>query len=590
MGLFASLTAAAALLSTAAVQGPAFAVGDDAEPPSTLQVTSSNLTVNPAYGGRESFRVDVDVNVSVPDACAAEDGCKLELAWGCLSVSRGMYRTWYNTRTVSFTGSSYDYRYHDTWSLTGCQVPVVSRMALVDVQTPTWNSGTGTLRKSVLLDYGDFPISDFVDHLVEAIGAGQDYAGQCANLDRDRALESACASAASTAGVQGAGLAWRMAAAILDAGGTTDDLLALLGPVYIDPIAGAPAGDEIVEGYDVDAIAARIEAEGGLAALAVLADGIPSTNANGGSTNDLSELVMSAEESGLTVRQTLQLLLDTVGAGVLVYLVAADVPVADAHRTHPTTPAPQPHPITPATGGNPHAPTIEYSPDEASVNEVLRSWYHRIWEGRLGNSTVAQNHEELLPEESLRAVAAECLQSAAAAARAGATFDTANPCREMRVLVPAGTGDGKVDLLLDAHAAALHDRDAIRARPEWFALNYMSTAAKRPQVPRQWYERAPYFAVSGCKSRLSSEQCDEYPLYATTQGGPLEDGGTGASLRPVDRKQNSAEGRVYATMVTTGVCQMESAAPVSRGARASGGTPFLVVPAPDLPIPSFFLC
>lgn len=68
----------------------------------------------------------------------------------------------------------------------------------------------------------------------------------------------------------------------------------------------------------------------------------------------------------------------------------------------------------------------------------------------------------------------------------------------------------------------------------------------------------------------------------------MEDGGTGASLRPIDGDQNGAEGRVYAAMVTT--CGFESAAPVPRGTPATGGTAFLVVPAPGVEIPSFFVC
>lgn len=240
--------------------------------------------------------------------------------------------------------------------------------------------------------------------------------------------------------------------------------------------------------------------------------------------------------------------------------------------------------------GNPGGPSVvTLEPDSVTVDEVVRAWYRRIADGRLGTSTVAAD-PELVTIDQLRQVARQCLVEASDAVWAGASLDDANPCRDMRIFVPAGTGDGKVNKLLDAHEAAKHDFDAIASNPQWFQLNYMSSAAKEAQMSRQWYTREPYYSASGCKARQGVAQCDEYPLYATTQGGPMERGGSGASLRPVNGDQNEAEGRVYGAMVTTSVCEMVSAPPVPKGTPATGGTSFLVVPMPDLAIPSFFLC
>jgi hypothetical protein len=357
---------------------------------------------------------------------------------------------------------------------------------------------------------------------------------------------------------------------------------------YVDPIPPPPPGHEIVDGYDVDEIAAAIDAAGGLSVLAVMVNTIPGTNSNGGSTNDLAEAVLVAQKSGMSTKRVVQLLVDTAGAGVLIYLVAAFIRPGGSQKEDPRPPAPQPPRSNPSTGGNSGGSSIELNPGDSTVNEVLRSWYRRIDEGKLGNSQVAQDVAKVLPEESLREVARQCLKDVAAAARAGATFATTNPCRDMRILVPAGDGSGAV--ILDAYEAALHDRDAISLRPEWAQLNYMSSAAKKPQVARDWFRVTPYSAISKCKDKDIALACDEYPLYSTTQGGPVEFGGTGASLRPVSRLHNTTEGSVFGAMVSTSACEMKSAPSVSQGVPATGGTPFLVVPMPGHAIPSFFLC
>lgn len=600
----------ATMASFALIQAPAIASDAPPElPPNPyLAAHSSNVVFYPVaeYNGRDSMRLDIDVDVSIPGGCPEGYTCKVVVQHLCLEATGGISWTNYNGQKATFTESEFHVRFSPGfYSIVGCGPTAVAHINAVDV-TALYSTGQDAPASELyLVEYNDFPLRQFADALVDVAGEDHNFAGQCENLGKQVILHQACASAA---GVVGASLtldAYRITAAILSAGGTTEDLLALLAPLapaYVDPIPPPPAGHEIVDGYDLDAIAANIDDNGGLSTLAVLVNAIPCRNSNGGSTTDCAEAVLAGEASGLTTRQVIGALVTTFGAGILMAIVAGVIGPSHGHAANPTTPAPhprpptprphpstpRPHPSTPPTGGNTHAPTTTIEPDESSVNEVLRSWYLRIHAGQLGPSTVVATITDPSEEESLRAAARTCLKQASSAAKAGATFTSANPCRDMPILFPAGSADGTG--LFNAYEAAQHDAEAILGRPEWFQLNYMSSAAKAPQTPPRWYKAQPYWSVSGCNKMSSYQACDEYPFYSTAQGGPVKFGGSGASLKPVDSSQNSVEGSVLGAMVNTGICHMESALPVPRGTPATGGTPFLVIPMPGVPLPTFFLC
>lgn len=529
------------------------------------------------------FYFTADVTATVPAArdCTA-GGCRLTVDFYCLTGSSSLRSISAGRRSVDFAGSTfaYSYEYYMGWQNPGCGRPVVSHVVSIVISGPgsSWHE-----QERYLLDYDNFPLTSFLRAVEGLVGDGTSLVEQCANLDES--LVHVCVNAVFNPHESTASKVHKLVAAVLLAGGTTEDLITFLSPGYVDPIPPAPAGHEVVEGYDIDEIAAAIEAAGGMELMAVLANAVPTRNSNGGTTNDASEVVITAHTAGLTVRQTLQALVNTFGAGVLIYFafgVVPDGPGKQGQSPPDKRPVPKPNPGHMDLGGTP-----VMNAGDSTVNEVLRSWYRRIDDGRLGTSQVAAEVEQLLPEERLRQVARQCIEDVSNAARAGVVFDSPNPCRDMRILVPAGDGSGH---FLDAYEAAKHDRDAITMRYEWVQLNYMSADAKISQVPDAWYRANPYFAVSGCKQKSASQACDEYPYYSSVQGGPSAYGGDGASLRPISGTQNTAEGIVYAAMVNTSKCAMESAAPVDRGTRAVGGTPFLVVPMPGVPIPSFFLC
>jgi hypothetical protein len=158
----------------------------------------------------------------------------------------------------------------------------------------------------------------------------------------------------------------------------------------------------------------------------------------------------------------------------------------------------------------------------------------------------------------------------------------AGQCQTSAVLVPGGKANfGK--------EAAAHDAAVIATHPTWVKLTYMSGGQKLASgVTTGWYNNAPY--KTGCANKKSTQQCDEYPLYATSEGGPNAWNLAGSDvLRPVLTADNRTEGLAYSAMITTTACNMESATANGSGG-GTGGTSFLVVPVPTLAVPSFFIC
>jgi hypothetical protein len=365
--------------------------------------------------------------------------------------------------------------------------------------------------------------------------------------------------------------------------------------VPTDPVPPPPPGDIITpDGYDLTQIAQQFVLAGGTSVLceAMAEEQLPNTTDT--SVNDPATACLGAEREGASVLRILVLVVGAFGTAVLTGLEAYREFGGSGHpaQTQPNpgqAPQPPQQPGTPGQGiaGGPQ--TVVTTPDDATVNELVRAWRQRITTGGLGTTSSAADTSPYTVE-ALRTAARECLTLTATAANAGTQFSATNPCRTMQILFPAGAADGSGPL--NAYAAAKHDLDAITTtNPAWVQLNYMSQANKEGQVQQRWYDRVQYSAPSGCKGRPPGVACDEYPLYASTQGGPAKDNGLlTASLRPIDTLQNTAEGTVYAAMVNTGRCAMQSAPPAASGQVATGGTPFLVVPLPDLAVPSFFLC
>lgn len=110
----------------------------------------------------------------------------------------------------------------------------------------------------------------------------------------------------------------------------------------------------------------------------------------------------------------------------------------------------------------------------------------------------------------------------------------------------------------DVKEATDHDIEALVGNPAWVQLNYRSRA-DNPSTPK-WKDSDPI-----CKAKTSVQDCDEFPGYATLQGGGLAV--PRPSLKAVNSDQNSAQGTKYYQFVTT--------------CHATDGRAFLWVPVPE---------
>jgi hypothetical protein len=167
--------------------------------------------------------------------------------------------------------------------------------------------------------------------------------------------------------------------------------------------------------------------------------------------------------------------------------------------------------------------------------------------------------EEPAPEpkekEKLRTAAKECLDLTAKADL------PSKLCLELPIFMPGN----------DVKEPAENDAAAILERPSWVRLENESGAEKLSNGElRSWYATYPCMGEAGV-----GDQCDEYPFYASKQGGPPKEDKPQPRLQYVNGAQNELEGSQYSGFKSA--CKLT-------------GThrPFLVVPT--LTSPTARLC
>jgi hypothetical protein len=188
----------------------------------------------------------------------------------------------------------------------------------------------------------------------------------------------------------------------------------------------------------------------------------------------------------------------------------------------------------------------------------------QVWQGAVINLADAYKlsaQGKNITQAAAEAIAAACLWNLSRIS------DGLEACRTLPVFV---TGS-------DVAEATNHDLEAIVGHPQWAMLNYEASGAKSGS--RSWYQSVPPCNVSGD----AGQQCDEFPYWATEQGGPLAP--ITPSLKYIDGIDNTTQGGKYGNFVTA--CALRTGTPQT-GANAVGGTAFLVVPVPA--VPSTYLC
>jgi hypothetical protein len=187
----------------------------------------------------------------------------------------------------------------------------------------------------------------------------------------------------------------------------------------------------------------------------------------------------------------------------------------------------------------------------------------QVWQGAVINLA---DHYMLQANGDLAQTAAEAI-AAACLWNASRITDGLDACRTLPVFV---TGS-------DVAEATDHDVEAIVTHPQWAKLNYEASGAKTGS--HSWVN-----SVEPCDVETPrGQQCDEYPFWASEQGGPLAT--PTPHLRFIDAGDNTLQGTRYSSFIT--ICGLRTGTP-QEGANSTGGTAFLVVPlASGLGIPSY---
>lgn len=195
------------------------------------------------------------------------------------------------------------------------------------------------------------------------------------------------------------------------------------------------------------------------------------------------------------------------------------------------------------------------------------------------STTIGPSTQDEPTEAQLEAVADRCVTLVRQGLGLSATA-ARDKCVSQPILVPGGMVDF-------GHEAAQHDLDVIASAPQLVQLEYMSEAAKvSVGVERSWYNTSPFNVQ--CLDKPSGTQCDEYPFFASVEGGPSAFSSYGPGvLRPISAADNQREGIVYAAMKDSLACGMVSAQP---GPVPTPGTKFLVIPVPNIDVATFYIC
>jgi hypothetical protein len=180
---------------------------------------------------------------------------------------------------------------------------------------------------------------------------------------------------------------------------------------------------------------------------------------------------------------------------------------------------------------------------------------------KLAETLITQNASAELSTEESEAAAEQCLHDTMSTGESEVTG--ASECETLPIFSSGS----------DVAEATEHDVKALTLYPGWVKLNWeRSTVKEELGESRGWYKGS-----EGCpgSSPPEGESCDEYPFFATEQGGP--GGDPTPSLEYVDRTDNSNQGSRYSGFLSA--CKIEE------------GGAFLAVPLPPrLGIPTTRLC
>lgn len=306
------------------------------------------------------------------------------------------------------------------------------------------------------------------------------------------------------------------------------------------PVAPSVAGvviRDVGQQVDVEALAQALVAGGVLAQdvcdASVFVPG--SHRAESTATDETLACEAAASMAGATMRSVLAAMLKAGGQAVVAMIALEFVGDGSQPASPPTWVGTPEGPATP----RPLPPTL---PDE--VWKVVRASQRVLAENAIDAQTAA--------------IATRLCLENVAKAMSGA--DPYEECSTKPVFL-SGQADVK--------EATDHDIEALVRNPAWVQQNYRSRA-ENPSTP-DWKDSDPI-----CTSEANVRACDEFPLYATLQGGGLAV--PRPSLKMINWGQNSLQGTKYFQFVST--------------CHATDGRAFLWIPVPEEldTVPTLAIC
>lgn len=213
------------------------------------------------------------------------------------------------------------------------------------------------------------------------------------------------------------------------------------------------------------------------------------------------------------------------------------------------------------------APTTPFSPPvptDPPTSEPKSDGARRAW-GKAFTATAAtliglDTVKYQLDAKQAEVVARKCIEYTA---RVGQNSE--DECRTTPIFASGS----------DVAEATAHDIVALSVYPPWVRLNRELGSTK----PGNGWQNCPGIDTS-------FQECDEYPFFATEQGGPLAR--PLPHLMAVDADDNGDQGILYSNFVIR--CKLSTGIP-QVGGNSVGGAPFLGTPIPpDAGIPTWFGC
>lgn len=296
-------------------------------------------------------------------------------------------------------------------------------------------------------------------------------------------------------------------------------------PVAPASTAGVTIHD-VGSGIDIDALALALVTAGvTIPEVCEVTLVAPGTHAAGSSVPD-SYLACdgAALATAATMRSVLSAIAKAGGAGALATIALFVVGDQSAPATVP--------PWVSTPEGKP-TPPVTTSP---TLPRTIWTW------GKTAQRVATLN--DLDPEDA-EVVTQQCLRLVTAAL---VSTDPFKDCTQTPIFASGQ---------LDVPEATRHDLEALLTTPTWVALNYRPKASN-PSY-EGWYTNDPI-----CQAKAPGQNCDEYPFYATQQGGHLAV--PRPSLKAIDGPQNQTQGSLYNSF--------------RAGCHLADGDQFLAVPIP----------